>query len=348
MKISPLAQGTGVPSNASITQSGSDRILRAKAIMAGEDPNKVTEVNAGTAAVQSADHPLKTITMKTQQSTNRHELVSPAEANSEVQPGVETKVENPIIDGSEAPKVEATKPLSPQFAALAKQKRALQLERAKLEQEKAELASKSQVNPEEFLSKADLKANPLKIFDGTGISYDDLTQAILNNPQGANGEIKALEAQIKALKEEFSTQLAERDTQAEQQVLKELRREADLLTSHGDEFEAIRQARAQSKVVELIHKTWKQTGEILDVTEAAKLIEEQLIEDALPFAQMKKVQTKLTPQEAALVQAAEATKPQTQASTKVMRTLTNRDATTPGLIDRRSRAIAAFNGTLKR
>lgn len=335
MKVSPLAQGTGVPANSPVNAGNAERIIRAKAIMMGETP----EVNAGAVSVETKG-PLPTITMKTQQSTNRHELQSAIDPNTQTP-------ENPISDTSEqAPKVEATKPLSPQFAALAKAKRALQVKERELAQREEALKSQGTSNADEILAR--LKADPLSVLNENGVSYDQLTEAILNG-SGSNSEILKLQNEIKALKEDLSKQFETRDQQAEQQVLREIRREADMLTSQGDEFEAIRQARAQSKVVELIHRTWQKTGEVLDVSEAAKLVEEQLIEDALPFVKFKKVQEKLTPQQQVEAQApAQVNEAAPNTHVKTMRTLTNRDAARPGTSDRRARAIAAFNGTKQR
>lgn len=347
MKISPVAQGTGVPANSQSTSPNSEKMLRAKAIASGQapEPGPVPRETTGDA---QADRALKKIRMRTQMSTNRHEMQEPlVEQTGTVEP-VETAPENPISDTGEpqGEVVEETKPLSPQFAALAKAKRALQVKERELAQREAELSAKaSGPNLDEYVSKAELQANPLKVFDA-GVTYDQLTEAILNNQSGFSPELKQMKDEIRALKEELTGQFTKRDQESEAQVLSQFKREADLITATGDEYATIREAKAQQTVVDLIHRTYKQTGEIMDIREALDAVENQLIEEALPFAQLKKVQSRLTPQQEAILDQQPPMVP--KPNTKVMRTLTNRDSAKPGPLDRRARALAAFAGTLKR
>jgi hypothetical protein len=184
---------------------------------------------------------------------------------------------------------------------------------------------------------ARLKAEPLSVLQEAGVTYDQLTEAILANQSGITPEILALKAEVKALKEGVDTKLTDRDTQVEQAVLAEMRRDVDRLSQEGDDYEMVRETRSQPDVVELIHRTWKETGEVLDVSEAMRLVEEDLINESLKIAKIKKVQSKLMP----------ATAPAQQQQPKAMKTLTNRDTAIPPL-SRRARAIAAFNGTLKK
>jgi hypothetical protein len=345
MKISPMAPGNaGMPSqdlNIGAVTVGPDRIERAKAIAQGLDPVELPQPS-GDPQVDKIN--TKRIKMKTNVSPDRPAIAPEAPEVPEATPAMST------LDVSEpAPVVEETKPLSPQFAALAKAKRALQVERAQFEKEKASL--QKSLNPDEYVSKADLKSKPLDVLLGNGVTYDQLTESLINQQSGITPEVNALKAEINALKEMMESQFQSRDKAAEQQVLADLKREADAITREGDQFEAVRQAKAQSEVVKLIHRVWQKgwpeqgfkPGDVMDIEKAAEFVENQLIEEALPFAKLSKVQSRLTPaQEAQIVQQV-AAKP----NVKVMRTLTNRDTATP-VMDRRSRALAAFNGTLKK
>jgi hypothetical protein len=82
----------------------------------------------------------------------------------------------------------------------------------------------------------------------------------------------------------------------------------------------------------------------MDVAEAAEIVENQLVQESLPFAKLKKVQSRLTP---AQVEQVEKILDAPKSNVKVMRTLTNRDTAMPTM-DRRARAIAAMQGTLKK
>lgn len=347
MKITPLATGTGVPAqseNVNTKSISPDARARAIAAASGQEVKPKEAVVNG-----QIDKPsIQTIKMKTQQSTNRHELLEePFEAVTD---------ESPTNDATEPVEtVEETKPLSPQFAALAKAKRALQVKERELALREDALKNQTgQPKTDEFISKAELQANPLKIFE-SGLSYDQLTEAILNSQSGVNPEINTLKAELKSLKEDISKQLSDRDQLAEQQVLAEMKRETLAITSEGEKYEAIREAKAEQKVVDLIHKVFKEgwtekgyePGFVMDLDDAAELIENQLIEDAMPYAKLKKVQSRLIPQ--VVEQAAQIPAPQQQKpNTKIMRTLTNRDNASAQNTDRRSRAIAAMLGTLNK
>lgn len=343
MKISPIAQGGSVQVNAMEGTISASRLERAKQIAAGQVPVEPS----GDSQADRAQDTLRKIKMKTQLSTNRDDLIV-----EEPQPDEAlVSLDKPdTIEPAEV--VEETKPLSPQFAALAKAKRALQLEKAQLEKDRAELTQKSSVNTEDYVSKADIQSNPLSVLLGNGVTYDQLTEAIIAQQSANTPEITGLKAEIKALKEAMDNQFSSRDKAAEQQVLADLTKEANAITAEGDKFEAVREAKAQSDVVKLVHRVWQkgwpeqgfQPGEVMDLEKAAEFVENQLIDEALPFAKLSKVQKRLTPAQAAQV---EAQIPSNKPNTKVMRTLTNRDTASP-IMDKRARAIAAMQGTLKK
>jgi hypothetical protein len=339
MKISPLAQGTGVPaaSEGTIGQTASPtKLARAKLIASGQ------EVPRETTGDQQADRvkaSVKSIKMRTQVSPDRTPVQEVIEAITEVPKDHNNE---PALED------EATKPLSPQFAALAKAKRALQVKERELAQREEALKTQAPAGQEDIIAR--LKASPLTVLQEAGVTYDQLTEAIINN-QNSPIDAQKLRSDIKKeLLEELSGQFTTRDQQAEAQVLNDIKREAIALASQGDKYEAIREAKAYDDVKDLVHRVWQkgwpdkgyEPGHILDVAEAAEYVENQLIEESLPFAKLSKVQSRLTPAQEALLEQ-RPTKP----NTKVMRTLTNRDSARP-VMDRRARALAAFAGTLKR
>jgi hypothetical protein len=228
---------------------------------------------------------------------------------------------------------EATQPLSPQFAALAKQRRALQVK----ERELADREKALSTTPPGTVDLAKLKSQPLSVLLEAGVTYEQLTEAILANQSGVTPEINALKSKIKELEEGLDKKFTERDSQAEQQALAAMQREATQLVAEGDTYEMVRETKSLPTVMKLILKTYKDTGEVLDVSDALQQVEDILMEDSLKIANMKKVQSKLAPPQAPVP-------PQQQRQT---RTLTNRDTATPPLSPKQ-RALAAFHGTLKR
>ncbi len=325
MKISPVAAPSGQPGqalgSAEVGRTADPvKMERARAIARGELAPEVRD--------PQAERILNTrrIKMRTNHSSNREEF-QPETAPEEVE-----APQSSTPDATETATVEATQPLSPQFAALAKQKRALQLEKAEFEKQKAELAGGG--NTQELI--ASLKSNPLGVLLEHGVTYDQLTEAILNGQQG-NPEIQALKQEIRALKEGVDKSFQTREEQQEESALTEMLYEAEELAKEGDAFELIRERNAYDQVLRKIHSTYKKTGRVLDVSTAMDIIETQLLSEAEKLAGLNKVRSKFAPPPAPL-------QPQQRSG---MRTLTARDSSAAPL-SARARAIAAFQGTLKR
>jgi hypothetical protein len=232
------------------------------------------------------------------------------------------------------PTLEATEPISPQFAALAKQRRAFQQERrAFLEEKKAFEAAKqgSDVVP---ISR--IKQEALNVMLEAGVTYDDLTNQIMA-AQG-NPEITELKTQITSLKEDLDKKFTEREEQQIQAGLQRKGREVDQLLVN-DEFELVRATGSKKDVLKLIERTFRETGEELDTKEALKLIEDELFARNQKLAGLKKMQGLFAQQPQQVSEA--------QQRPQGMRTLTNKDtASVP--MDRRRRALAAWAGTLKK
>lgn len=254
-----------------------------------------------------------------------------ASAVAEVK-GAQSAQELSISDTNETKVAEATQPLSPQYAELAKRRRALQLkERALAEKEKA-LASSQTGSLGIDIDR--LKSQPLSVLQEAGVTYDQLTEAILASQ--ANSEVNALKAEINALKEGIDKKFTERDTQAEQQVLMQMKREAESLASQGDQFELVRETRSIPDVMRLIERTYRETGEVLEVSEALSLVEDELFKDLNKLVGLNKIKSTLIPPQPPAA-------PQAQQS-PAMRTLKNRDTAAIPL-SRRARALAAWNNS---
>ncbi len=244
---------------------------------------------------------------------------------------VETPVD--IVDNDKSNAVvEATEPLSPQFAALAKQRRALQQERRAFEDQKKAQEAASQGS--DVVTKANLKSQPLKTLLDAGVTYDQLTEEILANQD--DSKFNSIEAKIAAIEQGVDKKLLDRDAQAEQQVLAEMKREAESMIAGNDDFELVRETNSVPDVMKLIERTYRESGEVLDVSEALKLVEEELFKRNQKLIGLKKFQGLIKPSE-----------PVAQQRPQGMRTLTNRDTASPPMTAKQ-RALAAFAGTLKK
>jgi hypothetical protein len=274
---------------------------------------------------------------------------APAAPQAESAPAAEPT--SPVSDVAEAQPSEETKPLSPQMAALAKQRRALQVkERELAEKEKALQAASS--TKDTWIDPALLKSKPLSVLLNNGVTYDQLTEALLAEQSGAHPEIAELKAELQAaMKAEVQKTLADKDAQAEKQVLAEMTKEATFLAAQGDDFEMVRATSSVPSVISLIERTYRETGEVLDVKEAMSLVENELINDALKMASIKKVQAKIqppAPPPAPPVAPPAPEVPAQQKQQQAIRTILNKDSSNSNVMTAKQRAIAAFTGTLKR
>ncbi len=245
----------------------------------------------------------------------------------EEQPGAELEQgpQNSSVDA-------ATQPLSPQLALLAKQKRALQMKEREIADREKALKTGSGTPTIEL---ARLKSEPLRVLLENGVTYEQLHDAIMAGQGEGTSELQALQAKLDALEKGIDQRFTDSATQQEKAVLAEMEKEAKQLVS-GEDFEMVREMRAVPSVMQLIERTYRESGEVLEVSEALKLVEDELFKDAQRIAGFKKIQAQFQPQQS-----------QPQQRQYGMRTLTNRDTASVPL-SAKQRALAAFNGTLKR
>lgn len=317
MKISAMPAGAGGTPGTDLgninigSTSSASRLAAARAIAEGREVEQEEAVLDPTRA--SNVHKIK---MRTNYSTDRDEVLAP-----------EPEVESTISDqsGQTQAAVESTQPLSPQFAALAKQRRALQVK----ERELAEREAKATKAPEgEFVAKADLLANPLKIFD-LGLTYDQLTKALLSNGSGNTLDIKALKDE---LRKDMDDRLSSQAQTQEEAALNSIADEIESFSKEGEAYELIRERKALPAVLNHIYTHFKKTGQVLDTKSVMDNIENRLLDQQLKYLNIGKVKSKFAPEPQ--VQA-----PQSQGNQ--MKTLTNRDGASIPL-SRRARAIAAM------
>lgn len=244
-------------------------------------------------------------------------------------------------------------PLSTQYAMLARKEKALrakvqalQAEKDALKAQEEALKAKDAEYQTKFVPKDRLTNETLQVLSELGITYDQLTNLVLNAPKpeemAFTAETRKLQAEIKAIKEaqeaaqKSATEQQERNYQA---ALNQLRADTKKLVESDSDFETIKETGSVDDVVELIERTFKEDGVLMTVEEAAREVENYLVEEALKLARLKKIQSKLAP--SVEKKAAEPTKKATAPSQPSTKTLTNAVGTSRPMTAR-ERAIAAF------
>lgn len=267
---------------------------------------------------------------------------------------------------STEPVVEETKPVNPademlsrQYAQLARKEKALraQAQAFKAEQDafkaqQAALESKPKApafDESKYVSKDRLNQDTMNALAEAGLSYEQITQLMLNPPQAQDPATKAhilkLEAKLAALEEgqnQAKQSFEEQQTQQYQQAVAHMKNEAKQLIYTDPAYETVKATNSVNDVVELIERTFKEDGVLMTVEEAAQQVEDYLIDEAVKLASLKKVQAKMKPTGQQTSQQAPQSQ-QKQQQTQTMKTLTNSVGNSRQL-SVRERAIAAFKG----
>lgn len=179
----------------------------------------------------------------------------------------------------ESPTEATSQPLSPQFVALAKKEQAIRKARQELKAQQ-EAWERERAN---YVAKESLKTDPLTALNELGLTYDRLTELQLSqqNPdpnQQTLEQLEKLKAQLEERLSSFDQKLADRDKQAYDTAVGQIRKDVELLVDSDPAFETIKVAGEVGSVVELIERVFHKEGTILSVEEAARLVEDALVE----------------------------------------------------------------------
>lgn len=294
---------------------------------------KVTAIDAKTGQPQGEVRMGRSIKATTQ---TQHAITIP-EGKVEGQPPQAVEGQPNKAEGSNT----AATPLDPKFEALAKKEAAFRIKERDFHAREAALKDREAKTGTEVISKADLLNNPLEILNSLGVTYDDLVQQAVNMPDPATREIKN---ELKTIREAQAKLADDAQKSAQSQyeaAVKQIRYDVADLIDADPQFETIKNTESSEDVVELITKTFNETGKLLTVDSAAKLVEDELFAEALRISNLGKVQAhnkpKLTPE---VVNQA---KQQGSNMQQQMTTLTNNMSSSRPLSPR-ERAIKRFKG----
>lgn len=208
----------------------------------------------------------------------------------------------------EAPKAQARELASPQLSILAKREKALQKQREEIQKSKLDLDSKyEEINKFKSL-KEQAKTNPLKFLEEAGLTYEELTNFILNgNKPTAEMETSSIKSEMQKLRDEIAQREQERENSAKamdekraQEAISNFKENiTGFLTGKPDDFELCNNyPESVDLIYDVIEAHFAQTEKVMSMEEAAKLVEDHFESEAMKVTSFKKIQSKLAPKPA--------------------------------------------------
>lgn len=351
-----VPKGAPVAPNPSATAAADSRQRAINILMGGQQNSQATSVS-NPSAISPEEMSALGIAKKEEEKQGDSEKSgdsnineAPVEAKEPAKAEEEPKVPSPKEDPA----------LSSHYANLARKEKALRAqiqafkaEQAKWQTERDSAPKAPTFDESKYISKDRLAQSPLEALTEAGMSYDDITNAILNQSQiqtdpAIKAALQRLEAETKSAKEEAAAakQLyADAQKQSYQNAINQISREVDGLVKANDTFEMIRETQSSSDVVELIEKTFQTDGTLLSVEEACQMVEDYLVEEATKLSRIKKLQAKIAASNAQAAPQSTPVKKQEQPQQQAKTLSNGMSATRP--MSARERAIAAMEGRLK-
>lgn len=245
-----------------------------------------------------------------------------------------------------AEEIKAPSELDTRLEQLSRKEQSLRMQARKLqEQQKAFEEQQAKAIPKpEFDWKGRLKNNFVDAIAEAGLTQEEITQQLMNtsNSDIAIKQLNSKIAELEAKLGETNNKFDEGSKTAYEQAVKQVKREVSLLVQADEAYETIKATDSQDAVVALIEQTYKEDGELMSVEEAAKQVEDYLVEQALTLSRLKKIQSR---KEEAAPTAQPTETPRTQQTqTKTLTHAITQSSKSSGAKDRRERAIAAFQG----
>jgi len=222
----------------------------------------------------------------------------------------------PVIEGQSKPAEAPVETQDPEqekfddkFLKLTRKERQLQQAQQELKAKMAEI-EKMKAEYDSFLSrKSKLKENPFDALELLGVTYDDLTQAMLTYDQPVD-KLTEIERKLQMLEER-----EEKDKQArklsEEKAIEEQRQkvvetyQSDLAKFiESSEYELVKANEAQETVFEVIQhdyqeqvKAGAQKPTLMEFEEACRRVEEYLESQLDKFLQLDKVRNRIEPKD---------------------------------------------------
>lgn len=305
MKIVPLT----APANVEGALQSRQQTPKERAVAAFMNPGATNQAQATPVANPTAVSPEDALAI-------RAATANPTEQNSNAE-GTAAEVTPPADATSDATQTkEVEQSLSPRYAQLARQEKALRqrdaaikAERAELQKLKDDLLLEKATYASQYVPKDRLTRETLQVLQEQGIDYSALTQQALSSADPElsrrDAEINGLKAVIEELKKDVQgtkDSFKQNQEQSYTQAVAMIRQEAVSLVKNDPTFETIKATNSVSEVVDLIQKTFEEgldedhpKGTLMSVEEAAQIVEEHLVEQYAKVAKLEKIQKRNAP-----------------------------------------------------
>lgn len=213
-----------------------------------------------------------------------------------------------------APEPAPEKPRADRFALLARKEQDLLRKQQAVKQQQQILAQQAEQLRAFEQAKKQALLNPLDALKQLGLTYEQITEFVLNdNKPTPNAEVMSVRQELeefkRAQREEQQKLLEEQremQTQEQQAIIETFREEVgEYVSQHAETYELTNLYGGANLVSDVIEEHFKQSGKLLTIPEAAKLVEEHYEELARKAQQTKKFA--VTQQKVASTQAQAAT-----------------------------------------
>lgn len=298
----------------------------------------------------SAEVPIEKVSLAPEGQSSIHETAKSVESSEVVEEAAKPSLSKDPTEES----------ISSQYANLARREKAIrakaQADAASFKAREAELIRREEALKAKdteystnYIQKDRLTSDTINTLLDAGLSYDQITEAMLqqqSTPDFTRSRAyQEMQSELKALKmaqEQTKKSFEEQQTQSYQSAIKQISADAKKLVFTDPNFEMIKETNSVNDVVELIESTFKESGSVLSVEEAAQMVEEELVEEAMRISKIKKLQQKLSLKESALSESQATDAPKQQQ----LKTLTNSVGSSRKLTAT-ERAMLVFRGELK-
>ena len=196
-----------------------------------------------------------------------------------------------------APEPAPEKPRADRFALLARKEQDLLRKQQAVKQQQQILAQQAEQLRAFEQAKKQALLNPLDALKQLGLTYEQITEFVLNdNKPTPNAEVMSVRQELEEFKrsqreeqQKLLEEQREMQTQEQQAIIETFREEVgEYVSQHVETYELTNLYGGANIVSDVIEEHFKQSGKLLTIPEAAKLVEEHYEELARKAQQTKK------------------------------------------------------------